>query len=109
MTYAYQLPRKCVQHVKRRYPKRQVLRRIVRQVFDYFEHECAYCGAEAESIDHVVSRQQRGDNSPSNLVAACLKCNQNKGSKSLEKWYTEKNHPQWTQYRCDLITAWRSG
>ena len=110
MAYAsYQMPRKCVQKPpKRKHTKRQVLQKIVLRVFEYFDYECAYCGAEADSIDHIIPRHKKGDNSPNNLVAACLPCNQSKDTKAIELWYTEKNHPQWTQYRCDRIREWRA-
>ncbi len=109
MSYAYQLPRKCVQKPKkRRHTKRQILKKIVLRVFDHFDYECAYCGAEADGIDHIVPRHKKGDNSPNNLVSACLPCNQNKGTKPIELWYTEANHPKWTKYRCDRIKEWRS-
>jgi 5-methylcytosine-specific restriction endonuclease McrA len=110
MSYAaYQLPRKCVQKPKkRRHTKRKVLEKIVRQVFEYFEFECAYCGREADGVDHIIPRHHGGDNSPNNLVAACLPCNQAKGTKSIESWFTEKTHSEWTQYRCDRIKEWRS-
>lgn len=108
MSYAYQLPRKCVQNIKRRHTKRQVIRKIVLRVFEYFDYECAYCGAESDGIDHIIPRHHKGDNSPSNLVSACLACNQSKGTKRLEYWYTERNHPDWSQYRSDRIKEWRS-
>ena len=109
MSYAYQLPRKCVQNTKRRqHTKRQVIKKIVERVFDYFDYECAYCGRDADGIDHIIPRHHKGDNSPSNLVSACLDCNQGKGTKKLEYWYTEANHPNWSQYRCDRIREWRS-
>lgn len=109
MAYAYQMPRKCVQKPsKRKYTKRQVLRKIVLKVFAYFDYECAYCGDIADGVDHIIPRHRKGDNSPNNLVSACLKCNQDKGTKYIENWYTEKKHPHWTQYRSDRINEWRS-
>jgi hypothetical protein len=40
---------------------------------------CVYCAgaypAEQLSLDHVQPRMRGGDNSPGNLVAACLACN----------------------------------
>ena len=110
MAYAsYQMPRKCVQKPpKRKHTKSQVLQKIVVKVFDFFNNECAYCGADADGIDHIVARHNRGDNSPNNLVAACLECNQDKGTKAVELWYTEENHNYWTEYRCDRIKEWRA-
>jgi hypothetical protein len=50
-------------------------------------HHCFYCLRKIDSknyvIEHVVSRPG-GDNSYRNLVAACLQCNNRKGSTSAE-------------------------
>ena len=36
---------------------------------------CAYCGAKADTVDHVVPRSRGGDHSWENCVAACSTCN----------------------------------
>lgn len=41
---------------------------------------CAYCGAMATHVDHVVPRAAGGSDSPVNLVAACARCNLTKGA-----------------------------
>ena len=50
------------------------------------ENQCQYCGnhfnADKLTLDHVVPKSRGGDNSWTNLVAACKKCNQKKGSKT---------------------------
>jgi len=107
MSFAYQMPRKCVQNKKRKHTKRQVLAKIIQRVYQHFNFECAYCGNEAESIDHIIPRHKGGDNSPNNLVAACIDCNHHKGTKFIEDWYTEANNTDWTEYRCQKIKAWR--
>ena len=43
---------------------------------------CAYCGQEANQVDHVISRKDGGSHDLDNLVACCAKCNQLKSSKS---------------------------
>jgi 5-methylcytosine-specific restriction endonuclease McrA len=52
-----------------------------------YESPCAYCGSQ-ESIqaDHVVPIARGGTHSIGNLVAACARCNQSKGSKFLTEW-----------------------
>lgn len=45
---------------------------------------CAYCGKYADTIDHVHPRALGGKNSYENCVAACKKCNNKKGSRTLE-------------------------
>lgn len=46
-------------------------------------HVCAYCGKAAATIDHVFPRSRGGDSSWENLVACCLRCNNDKGDKTL--------------------------
>lgn len=44
-------------------------------------YTCAYCGQEANTVDHIVPVKLGGvDHNPSNLVAACLSCNSRKGA-----------------------------
>lgn len=51
-------------------------------------HLCAYrtsspvCVERATSIDHVMPRSRGGGDEPTNLVAACLPCNQLKGNRT---------------------------
>lgn len=57
-------------------------------------HACMYClGASGDtllSVDHVdptlPGPSRRGDNSPGNLVTACLTCNRRKGARELAAW-----------------------
>lgn len=48
-------------------------------------HRCAYCDATDQrlEIDHVIPRARGGTDRVSNLVLACRRCNQEKGSSSL--------------------------
>lgn len=46
-----------------------------RAVFTRDRHECQYCGAKADSIDHVVPRSRGGAHDWRNVVAACTPCN----------------------------------
>lgn len=46
-------------------------------------HRCAYCGAAgANTIDHVLPRSRGGASSWTNLVAACMACNQDKADRT---------------------------
>jgi len=51
------------------YQRRRALNR--RAVFIRDGHQCQYCGAMAESIDHVVPRSRGGKHEWDNVVAAC--------------------------------------
>ena len=44
-------------------------------------YRCQYCGAPAESIDHVIPKSRGGQNTWDNVVAACRRCNVRKGSR----------------------------
>lgn len=46
-----------------------------RGVFARDGHRCQYCGARAESIDHVHPRSRGGLHVWENVVAACRRCN----------------------------------
>ena len=48
-------------------------------------HQCAYCGRSANTIDHVYPKSRGGADSWDNLVACCLKCNNTKSDKTLSE------------------------
>lgn len=48
-------------------------------------YRCGYCGARAETIDHVVPRSKGGPHSWENCVACCRKCNHRKADKTLSE------------------------
>ena len=52
-----------------------------RAVFGRDSHTCQYCGAQAESLDHVLPRSRGGDHTWENVVASCRRCNINKGDR----------------------------
>jgi 5-methylcytosine-specific restriction endonuclease McrA len=41
---------------------------------------CAYCGQEADQVDHVIPRKVGGTHDLDNLVACCKSCNSKKGA-----------------------------
>ncbi|GFG75291.1 HNH endonuclease [Mycobacterium botniense] len=44
---------------------------------------CVYCGAKADTVDHVIPRSRGGDHSWENCVASCSTCNHRKGDRLL--------------------------
>src|ERR1700716_3610976 len=48
-------------------------------------YRCGYCGARAETIDHVVPRSRGGEHSWENCVASCAPCNHRKADKLLSE------------------------
>ena len=53
------------------------------------KHRCQYCGEKkgpAElTLDHIFPRSRGGDNSPVNIVTACLACNNRKANRTPEE------------------------
>jgi 5-methylcytosine-specific restriction endonuclease McrA len=50
---------------------------------------CQYCGekkgAGELTLDHILPRSRGGDNSPVNIVAACVPCNNRKGNRTPDE------------------------
>ena len=50
---------------------------------------CQYCGekrgANELTLDHILPRSRGGDNSPVNIVTACVGCNQRKGNRTPDE------------------------
>ncbi|MGC8511461.1 MAG: HNH endonuclease [Acidimicrobiales bacterium] len=78
-------------YVRVPYHARAALNR--RAVFARDGHKCQYCGAEAESIDHVVPKSRGGGHSWDNVVAACRACNFHKKDRLLEEIGMRLRHP----------------
>ena len=77
-----------------RVPYRRAVPVTRRAVFGRDGHRCQYCGATAESIDHVVPRSRGGDHTWENVVACCRPCNIRKGDRLLrETGFTLRSKP----------------
>ncbi|GAB3299033.1 HNH endonuclease [Parasphingorhabdus pacifica] len=48
-------------------------------------HRCVYCGARAETIDHVVPKSRGGPHAWENCVACCRRCNHRKADRTLSE------------------------
>jgi len=48
-------------------------------------YRCGYCGARAETIDHVVPRSRGGLHTWENCVASCARCNHRKADRLLSE------------------------
>ena len=55
-------------------------------IFSKMKGRCAYCGAKAQEIDHIVPRSKGGTNSVNNLTATCRTCNEKKSNLSLKEF-----------------------
>ena len=61
-----------------------------RAIKEHFNCTCAYCGEHYDinqlTLDHVRPKSMGGEDLTSNLVPACQKCNQDKGSSNWLQW-----------------------
>jgi 5-methylcytosine-specific restriction endonuclease McrA len=64
-------------------------------VLERDHYTCAYCGNEADTVDHIIAKNNGGEDNASNLVAACRRCNGLKSDRPLirtnyinNKWIT---------------------
>jgi 5-methylcytosine-specific restriction endonuclease McrA len=93
--------------------KKNILRR------DHYA--CQYCGRRGErlTVDHVVPRSRGGQTTWLNVVAACLRCNLQKGNRSVEEaglsLVRMPSHPQFLfsvhllrhPHAASFLDAWR--
>ncbi len=58
-----------------------------RNIIKRDRHICQYCGknTQAMTVDHVIPRSYGGEDSWTNLVCACLRCNTTKGNRTPEQ------------------------
>jgi len=65
-----------------------------RSIKEHFGCTCVYCGITYElhqlTLDHVLPRSKGGEDISSNVVPACTKCNQDKGSEDWLIWMRQK-------------------
>jgi hypothetical protein len=55
---------------------------------EHWNNQCAYCGSDHNlTLDHVIPKARGGHDTTSNVVPACLKCNQSKGSNHWLSWW----------------------
>jgi 5-methylcytosine-specific restriction endonuclease McrA len=61
-------------------------------LLEKWQRKCAYCGKQDRKlqIEHIIPRVRGGSNRASNLALACEKCNQAKGTKSIEDFLDKK-------------------
>ena len=61
-----------------------------RSIKEHFDYTCVYCGKTYDlhqlSIDHVNPRSRGGEDITTNVVCACKRCNQMKGSQHWQEF-----------------------
>jgi 5-methylcytosine-specific restriction endonuclease McrA len=50
------------------------------------EQLCIYCGADGQTIEHIIPLSRGGTHSIGNLAAACGPCNFSKAGKTIMEW-----------------------
>ena len=59
------------------------------RIFMRDKYRCQYCGEKKGvkelTLDHILPRSRGGDNSPINVVTACMTCNNRKGDRTPEE------------------------
>ena len=55
-------------------------------LFKKYNSRCVYCGNKAAEIEHIIPKSKGGTDSVHNLVIACRKCNELKGTLSLKEF-----------------------
>ncbi len=85
------LPRPSVivlkQYQKMSYTRKPIAscRPSKQQIFARDKARCQYCGAKANTIDHIIPRCRGGGDTWENLVASCQSCNFKKANRDLAK------------------------
>jgi len=79
-------------------------KRYRQSIYDSWDHKCAYCQAEATSLDHIIPRFKSGSNNRNNLIPACRTCNSNKASTKMEDWYPQQEF--FDEMQLKKIKAW---
>ena len=72
-------------------PKRSSKSRFRASIFEAWGHQCAYCTAPADTLDHVLARLKGGLTVRENLVPACRPCNGAKGSDNWREWFAAQD------------------
>ena len=57
-----------------------------RQIINKTGGMCAYCGGDADQVDHINPRIKGGKNNEENLVCVCKRCNVIKNCHTLESF-----------------------
>jgi 5-methylcytosine-specific restriction endonuclease McrA len=72
-------------------PKRSAKHKFRQEIFEAWQHQCAYCSEPADTLDHVRPRHKGGATVTTNLVPACRICNRRKGSEEWREWFNRQD------------------
>lgn len=77
-------------------------------ILEDFDGKCAYCGAPADTWDHIIPVAKGGNTSPGNIVPACSACNSSKKDSDLLEWMNRKGYTP-SQILIDRISFAEAG
>jgi 5-methylcytosine-specific restriction endonuclease McrA len=67
---------------------------------------CVYCGSQRHlTIDHVIPKSKGGQNTWSNMVTCCSKCNSKKGDRTPEEAGLKSVYPKEPTMFQDVISS----
>ena len=84
--------------------KRLARHRFRESILEGWGRCCAYCGAAADTLDHVRARARGGETRTANLVAACAPCNRAKASADWLAWFRAQSG--WSEAREARVRDW---
>lgn len=84
--------------------KRDAKHRLRHGIFSDWGSDCAYCGGNADTLDHVTPRARGGLTVRENLIPACRRCNYAKGHSDALEWF--KSHHGWSIEREQRLLNW---
>lgn len=79
-------------------------KRYRQSIYEAWDYKCAYCEAEATSLDHIIPRFRSGSSNRNNLVPACRRCNTSKASFKVQDWFERQEF--FSQVKMDKINTW---
>ena len=60
---------------------------------EHWNNQCVYCKSDHNlTLDHVIPKARGGHDITSNVVPACIKCNQSKSSDHWLSWYVKQEY-----------------
>lgn len=84
--------------------KKATKQRFRASIFSAWDHQCAYCGDHATTIDHVRPKAKGGATERANCVPACLECNVSKAHAPVWLWWMKQWH--WDLARAQRLYHW---
>lgn len=83
-TFPYPSVIRLCSYIKVRYKSIELSRR---NILRRDNHQCQYCGQTNPplTLDHIIPKSRGGSESWDNLITACVKCNNRKGSRTPEE------------------------